>query len=186
MTAACYGASPHQGTWVKVPDAKEQLRFLWSLCSPQLLCRNWELKEMTVGRLTKVIWITQIAKPFIWENHLVGWVIVSKYIFVQFPLAIRVGGLRRMLCWATWWMGERKVKCSLFPHAQRLGGNLVGSSHSVPTCGADATWQSVFWGSSAFLPSGSSPCLWHANPGCTCRALGFAQHHPGSAFPAPH
>lgn len=42
---------------------------------------------------------------------------------------IREGGLRRMLCQATLWMGRWKVKCSLLLHVQRLGGNLVGSNH---------------------------------------------------------
>lgn len=90
-----------------------------------------------------------------------------------------------MLCGATLWRGRWKVKCSLFPQARRPGGNLAGSDHNDPTCGAGATWLSVSWGSSAFLPSGSSLCLWHVSPGCTCPARGFAQRHPGSAFPAP-
>lgn len=128
--------------------------------------------------------------PCFWEPLEVGGCPLNTFSR-QFPWLgwsrkIRERGVRRMLCQATLWRGRWKVKCSLFLQAQRPGRNLVSSNHDEPTCGAGATWLSVSWGSSAFLPSGSSPCPWRASPGCTCRARGSAQHHPGSAFPAPH
>lgn len=49
-----------------------------------------------------------------------------------------------------------------------------------------ATWLSASWGSSASPPSGSSLCLWHADPGCTCPVIGSARGRLGLAFLAPH
>lgn len=95
------------------------------------------------------------------------------------------GGVVGVLCWAISWRWRWKMKSSLFPQALRPGGSLVVSSHDGPTCGAGATWLSVSWDSSAFLPSGSSLCLWHVSPDCICQAHGSGQLHPGSAFPAP-
>jgi len=181
-----YGASTHQGTWVTVPDAKEWLTFPRCLWSPLLLYGNRDLTEMTVGRLIK----SRQPNPLFERTAWLGERLSFKYISRQFPglgwgRKIREGGVRRMPYQVTLWRGRWKVQCSLFPPAQSPGGNLMGSNNDEPRCGAGATWLSVSWGSSAFLPSGSSLCPWRASPGCTCRARGSAQHHPGSAFPTP-